>query len=256
MRNLVYVIGLPRDITTCAALQSYHVFGKFGKVKKVILSSEKPFGNKNHIGRSCSAYVTFESEIEATMAILAVDGIKMGKRYFRASFGMTKFCSFFLNGQKCPKEQCLFLHRSAKEGDVVTVKDKVSQKVHIKMSRENVFDYCLSLGAEEIVKYEQNIIKVEKEREQLVDINQENKSEINEFPKWRNIIEEVGYTLKLVKANFRKKFNKTIYLTQKSELSSKMSLTKGKSRKSQAQRKKKRNKKKRVQSRKSTIGKW
>ena len=53
-------------------------------------------------------------------AILAVDEFTLEKRLLRASFGTTKYCSFFLKGQKCINKECLYLHKFNPENETFT----------------------------------------------------------------------------------------------------------------------------------------
>jgi CCR4-NOT transcription complex subunit 4 len=47
----------------------------------------------------------------------------------RASFGTTKYCSFFLKGIECTNKECLFLHKWAEENDIIKRGDLISNKV-------------------------------------------------------------------------------------------------------------------------------
>ena len=47
----------------------------------------------------------------------------------RASFGTTKYCSFFLKGIECNNKDCLFLHKWAEENDIIKRGDLISNKV-------------------------------------------------------------------------------------------------------------------------------
>jgi CCR4-NOT transcription complex subunit 4 len=41
----------------------------------------------------------------------------------RASFGTTKFCQFFLSGQRCSNKDCLYLHELRADLEVYTKED-------------------------------------------------------------------------------------------------------------------------------------
>lgn len=201
MRNLVYLIGIPKDFCYYETLQSYYFFGQFGPIKKLIVKNDNRVNNSPG-----SAYITFEKEISAALAILTIDGINFKNKFFKASFGMTKYCSFFLKGNKCPKQECLFLHRIADKGDIVTVKNKISQKVHVSMSKEDVINYCLNLGAEEIRNFEifmKNDLK-------------STKYDCEQYKYWAKVIPSVVSTVNDIKKQFKNKFIKSIYENNKS----------------------------------------
>lgn len=60
----------------------------------------------------------------------------------RASFGTSKFCQFFLNGQKCTNKDCLYLHELRSDLEAYTKEDmnnkfifQEQQKIAIKLSK-------------------------------------------------------------------------------------------------------------------------
>jgi CCR4-NOT transcription complex subunit 4 len=64
------------------------------------------------------------------------------ERLIRASFGTSKFCQFFLNGQKCTNKDCLYLHELRCDLEAYTKEDmqnnkfifQEQQKIAIKLS--------------------------------------------------------------------------------------------------------------------------
>ena len=64
------------------------------------------------------------------MAILAIDNIEVDDHILRASFGTTKYCTFFLKNSDCPNKECLYLHSIADEGDIINRDD---------MNNKNIF---------------------------------------------------------------------------------------------------------------------
>lgn len=235
MRNLVYLIGLPYKFATEEYLRSHNFFGQYGKIRKIILNRDKSFG-RGYQSHSCSAYITFESDIGATMAILGVDGGRWRKNYLKASFGMTKFCSYFLNKQVCPKEKCLFLHREAQKEDVVTAKDKATQRVHVRVTRRNVIDFCLSLGPKAILEYRDWLEGREDE------FPEEYESHIQG-------IVPVEQVLELIQEEFQKKCGFELDQWKRKQLQKKTKKEKNK-------KKTKKRKKKPKRKSKKTIGKW
>jgi len=65
------------------------------------------------------------------------------ERLLRASFGTSKFCQYFLNGQKCANKDCLYLHELRSDLEAYTKEDMTNnkfifqeqQKIAIKLSR-------------------------------------------------------------------------------------------------------------------------
>jgi CCR4-NOT transcription complex subunit 4 len=53
------------------------------------------------------------------LAILAIDNVEIDDHILRASFGTTKYCSFFLKNCDCPNKDCLYMHNLADENDII-----------------------------------------------------------------------------------------------------------------------------------------
>lgn len=66
-----------------------------------------------------SAYVTFASHVNASLALLAIDNTEIDGHVIRSSFGTTKYCSFFLRNMECANKDCLYLHSLADEEDIL-----------------------------------------------------------------------------------------------------------------------------------------
>jgi len=116
-RNLVYVIGLAPRIAKNETLGSFEYFGQYGKITKIIVNKNNAYNPTSINGPSYSAYLTFSNDIEASIAILAVDQYEIYDRTIRASYGTTKYCTFFLRDQACPNPECLYLHRVGNDRD-------------------------------------------------------------------------------------------------------------------------------------------
>jgi CCR4-NOT transcription complex subunit 4 len=46
----------------------------------------------------------------------------------RASFGTSKFCQFFMSGQKCTNKDCLYLHEIRTDMEAYTKEDMQNNK--------------------------------------------------------------------------------------------------------------------------------
>lgn len=73
-----------------------------------------------------SAYVTYESELEAIYAILALGGKIINDCEMKVSFGTTKYCTYFLNDKPCTNLDCLYLHEYVPETDICSNKEEIS----------------------------------------------------------------------------------------------------------------------------------
>ena len=54
------------------------------------------------------------------MAILAIDNVEVDDHVLRASYGTTKYCTFFLKNCDCPNNDCLYMHSLADDSDIVS----------------------------------------------------------------------------------------------------------------------------------------
>lgn len=119
-RNLVYVVGLPPSIAREEILRKKEYFGKFGKIIKVAVN-RKQTGGVSH--STFSSYVTFKKTEDAKQAILAINGCTMESRVVRATYGTTKYCTYFLRKIPCNNPNCLYVHEMARPEDCFTKED-------------------------------------------------------------------------------------------------------------------------------------
>ena len=68
-RNLVYVIGLAPEISSSQELSKEDYFGQYGNITKIIVNKDKPFHPKSPQGPTYSAYITYSTDREASLAI-------------------------------------------------------------------------------------------------------------------------------------------------------------------------------------------
>ena len=118
-KNLVYIIGLSSSIAIKEKLNKYEYLGQYGTIVKTVVNKNKAYNQNNPHGPSYSAYVTFSKPSEASIAILSLDDKMIDNHLIRASFGTTKYCSYFLKGIECNNKDCLFLHKWADENDII-----------------------------------------------------------------------------------------------------------------------------------------
>lgn len=154
-KNLVYVIGLAPQLATDDTLKKFEYFGQYGTVTKVVVNKQNAYNPGGPNGPSYSAYLTFSNDIEASIAILAVDQYSFFDRMIRASYGTTKYCTFFLRDQPCPNSECLYLHTTGKDQDCF-VKDEI-------VSNKNIFYDQQQLAFEHLTRYQKDANRVIKE---------------------------------------------------------------------------------------------
>lgn len=144
-RNLVYIVGMVREDAVEEELVSESMFGKYGKITKIVInmpaSSTNPSSSTAAPAPSSSStvslydrfpfltrsYLTFEKEEEALSCIHSVNGFIYKGSLLRwpfspfltrrASFGTTKYCNSFINGVPCENKDCLYLHTEAPPED-------------------------------------------------------------------------------------------------------------------------------------------
>lgn len=136
-RNLLYLTNIPEDITL-SLLLSNQFLGQYGKIIK---SCIKKNNSKNAIKNSFTALITFQKEIDTAFAILALNRFKINKNVLYASFGLTRFCSSFLQNQKCKSKKCYFLHFEPEEEDVISGKENLIKDQNL--NEENVLKFVL-----------------------------------------------------------------------------------------------------------------
>lgn len=123
-RDLVYIVGIPIKYAHEDTLLKYEFFGQYGPIKKAVV-------NSNHVhllpnqNLSVSAYITFRNYEDAIECIYSLENFILEGNQLKASFGTTKYCSFFLRGQKCTNPDCMYLHHSGEKSDSFS-KDEIT----------------------------------------------------------------------------------------------------------------------------------
>ncbi|KAI8929136.1 RING/Ubox like zinc-binding domain-containing protein [Entophlyctis helioformis] len=123
-KNLVYVLGLPPKLQNEETLRSHDYFGQYGKITKVVVNRRSNLGGVQQAvlspgpsNANSGIYVTYARKEDAARAIEAVDGSLCEGRVIRATYGTTKYCSYFLKNQPCQNVGCQFLHEPGEEAD-------------------------------------------------------------------------------------------------------------------------------------------
>ncbi|OHT04318.1 hypothetical protein TRFO_28207 [Tritrichomonas foetus] len=117
-RDLVYVIGIPVDIANEDTLKRYEYFGQYGTIKKIVINNQTPYASSSSYQRpTVSAYITFENVDDAWECLYAFENFSIDNTILRASFGTSKYCSSYINCQKCNKHDCMYLHHTGESAD-------------------------------------------------------------------------------------------------------------------------------------------
>lgn len=123
-KNLVYVIGIPHKYADEILLKKHEFFGQFGYIRKFVLNKRS-----SNLETTASAYITYSDEDEAIKCIKEIDESLLDGKMIRATFGTTKYCSFFLKNINCQNLECMYLHEKGKECDSLT-KDEMNSTKH------------------------------------------------------------------------------------------------------------------------------
>jgi hypothetical protein len=75
-------------------------------------------------------YVTFIRKEDAARCIAAVEGTLYEGRMLRATYGTTKYCTFYLRGLVCQNPNCMYLHEPGEDADSYTREEMATGKHH------------------------------------------------------------------------------------------------------------------------------
>ncbi|KAJ1958626.1 transcriptional repressor general negative regulator of transcription subunit 4 [Linderina pennispora] len=113
-KNLVYI------------LKGHDYFGQFGRINKIVINRRQAGSNAHH--PTVGVYVTYATKDDAARAINAVDGSMLENRVLRATFGTTKYCSYYLRNIPCQNPGCMYLHEPGEEADSFTKEDLAANR--------------------------------------------------------------------------------------------------------------------------------
>ena len=113
---MIYVIGLTAEMADEETLTQYEYLGQYGQIQRVAVTIDK---GSRQVQSSVSAYVTFERQLDASLALLGIQRGVHGIPSLKASFGMTKYCSYFLAKMDCQNADCAYYHGEVSESDCV-----------------------------------------------------------------------------------------------------------------------------------------
>ena len=120
-RNLVYVIGLDPKISNKEILMKKEYMGQYGKITRLIVNNNKAYNPTNSSsGPSYSAYINYNTEQEAALAILSIDSSSYNSKQIKAAFGTTKYCAFYLKKVACPNKDCVYIHSVPDKSNIIS----------------------------------------------------------------------------------------------------------------------------------------
>lgn len=135
--NLVYVINLPAATADENLLRSNEYFAQYGVIKKCVINKGTAYTNAPN-GPSFGVHITYATDEEAAICIKACNGYDLDGKKLSATYGTTKYCTYFLRGRVCAKSDCLYLHKLAPEYDTLP-RDNMPQNRHIQ-PKDSKFD--------------------------------------------------------------------------------------------------------------------
>lgn len=157
-RNLVYVTNIPLNFISRGGETNYSIngqspnvtntnasetnilsqneyFGQYGRIIKLVVNYNVAYNSSTSHGQTVSCYVTYHRNEDALTCINAVNGAWLAGKLLRASFGTTKYCTYFLKGVSCANPDCLYLHKLGSEKDSFTKESMAAGK--------NLFSDCV-----------------------------------------------------------------------------------------------------------------
>ncbi|KAL7321024.1 transcriptional repressor general negative regulator of transcription subunit 4, variant 2 [Mucor circinelloides] len=132
-KNLVYIIGLHPRLASEEIVRSNDYFGQFGKISKIVINKRPALPASQMTSQpSAAVYVTYYRKEDAAKAIAAVDGSVIADRVVRASYGTTKYCTYYLRNMTCPNPNCLYLHEQGEDMDTISKEELATGKHHMR----------------------------------------------------------------------------------------------------------------------------
>lgn len=66
------------------------------------------------------------------MRLIQVLELNMRQYIFSASYGTTKYCTYYLRNMTCPNPTCLYLHEPGEEADTISKEELATGLVEIR----------------------------------------------------------------------------------------------------------------------------
>ena len=123
-KNLVYVIGLSLSLAREEVIRRADMFGKFGRVLRILINKSHPFNSDAPGGPSISAYVQYFRDSDASAAVRSMNNAVFDGREIRCAIATTKYCDVFVRNvgspnpaaaHYCGNQNCMYYHSLAPE---------------------------------------------------------------------------------------------------------------------------------------------
>ncbi len=117
-KNILYLIGIPIEIANEDTLIKKEYLGQYGSIQKIIINKNGYLKNESDYP-TYSSYITYSSQIEASLALLALNNSNHLNHKLNACYGTNKYCNSFLKGVECTNKDCYYLHETADQNDII-----------------------------------------------------------------------------------------------------------------------------------------
>ena len=117
-KNILYLIGIPYEIANEDTLIKKEYLGQYGSIQKIIINKNGYLKNESDYP-TYSSYITYSSQIEASLALLALNNSNHLNHKLNACYGTNKYCNSFLKGVECTNKDCYYLHETADKNDII-----------------------------------------------------------------------------------------------------------------------------------------
>lgn len=139
-RNLVYIIGLSLSLAREEVIRRNDMFGKFGRMLRVLVNRSHPFHADAPGGPSISAYVQYQRDIDAGSAVRAMNNAVLDGREIRCAIATSKYCEAFVAGVQncdvptaafyhCGNANCLYYHTTAQADNILTREEVLARQL-------------------------------------------------------------------------------------------------------------------------------
>jgi hypothetical protein len=129
-RNLVYVIGLSLTLAREEYLRRSDMFGRFGRILRVLVNRAHPYNADAPGGPSIAAYIQFARDIDASAAVRAMNNVVFDGREIRTAIACTKYCDTFVkSGLHCGNADCMYVHDASQPDDVLSREDVLARQL-------------------------------------------------------------------------------------------------------------------------------
>ena len=121
-KKILYLIGIPYEIADEEILIKKEYLGQYGSIHKIIVNKNGYMKNESNFP-TYSSYITYSNEIEASLALLALNNSTIFNHKLNACYGTNKYCNSFLKGIECNNRDCFYLHEYANKNDIIMKND-------------------------------------------------------------------------------------------------------------------------------------